>query len=222
MAQRMTADEEIQRLVLEELKWDPEIEPTDVGMEVDDGVVTLTGTVESYPMKLAAERAAHRAPGVKAVANDIQVKLPFERVRGDTDIAAAASNALAWDTQVPSDRIKITVRAGWVTLEGNVDWHFQRDAAERMLRNMTGVKGVANLVTVGAPEVSPELVKSQIEAALERGAELDARRITVEVHDGMVTLVGIVRSWFERAEAEKAVWAVEGVTEVDNRITVAS
>jgi len=216
----MRTDEEIQRDVLKELEWDPEVEPTDVGVEVDDGVVTLTGTVESYPMKWAAERAAHRVLGVKAVANDIKVKLPFSSQRDDTDIAKAAASALAWDTQVPHDRIKVTVRDGWVTLEGNVDWHFQKEAAERDVRSLVGVKGVTNSITVSARKVSPDKVKAEIEEALKRSAELEASRIDVRTIDGKVILSGTVRSWAEREEAEDAAWATEGVSDVENRITV--
>lgn len=218
----IVTDEEIQRRVLDELKWDPEVDPTDVGVEVDDGVVTLTGTVESYPMKFAAEKAAKRVLGVKAVANDIEVKLPGERVRTDTDIAQAAANALEWNTQVPHERIKVTVRDGWVTLEGDVDWPYQKEAARKAVEGLTGVKGVSNLIEVRAPKVSPDEVKARIEEALERSAELDARRIRVEAQDGKVILSGTVRSWVEREEAESAAWATRGVTDVENRITISS
>lgn len=214
-------DEEIKQQVLDELKWDPEVEPTDVGVEVDDGVVTLTGTVESYPMKYAAEQAAKRVLGVKAVANNIEVKLPGERMRTDTDIAQAAVNALQWNTQVPDERIKVTVRNGWVTLEGNVDWSYQKEAAKRAVENLIGVKGVSNLIEVRSPKVSPIEVKSSIEDALERSAELDARRIRVEAQDGKVILSGTVRSWAARQEAENAAWGTKGVSDVENRLTIA-
>ncbi len=221
MVTRSVSDEEILQRVLDELRWDPQVEPTDVGVEVDDGVVTLTGTVESFPMKYAAENAARRVVGVKAVANDIQVRLPQEQARTDTDIAKAAADALEWNTQVPHERIKVVVRDGWVTLEGDVDWHFQREAAERSVRDLMGVKGVTNLITVSAPRVSPTEVKSNIEKALERSARLDAGRIQVEARDGKVILSGTVRSWVEREEAEDAAWATEGVSDVENRITIA-
>ena len=214
MATRLLSDEEIQRQVMNELRWDPQVEPTDVGVEVDNGVVTLTGTVESYPMKHAAEKAVHRVLGVKAVANDIQVKLPFERARTDTEIAQAAANALQWNTQVPHERIEVTVSDGWVALEGDVDWNYQKEAAEKSVRDLTGVKGVTNLITVAAPKISSQDVKSHIEDALRRSAELDARRIQVDVRDGKVVLSGSVRSWSERQEAENAAWAAEGVSEV--------
>lgn len=222
MAGRLTSDEDIQQRVLQELRWDPRVEPTDVGVEVDNGVVTLTGTVESYAMKMAAEEAAKRVYGVKAVANDIQVKLPFERTRTDTDIAAAAVQALQWNTEVPHERIKVTVRDGWVTLEGDVDWHYQKTAAERAVRNLVGVKGVSNLIRITAPTVtvSATEVKSEIEEALKRNAELEARQIDVDVRDGKVILRGSVDSWDDREEAENAAWSARGVSDVENQLTV--
>ncbi len=220
MAAKMLTDEEIQRQVLDELRFDPEVEPTDVGVEVDNGVVTLTGTVDSYSMKFAAEKAAKRVKGVKAVANDIQVTLPFERTRTDTDIARAAANALEWNTEVPHERIKVTVHEGWVTLEGDVDWHYQKEAAERSVRDLMGVKGVTNLIAVAAPKASPDQVKSLIEDALERSAQLDAERIHVDIRDGKAVLSGTVRSWVEKQDAEDAAWAAEGVSDVENLITV--
>jgi len=217
------SDEEIQRRVLDELKWDPEVEPTDVGVAVKNGIVTLTGTVASYAMKFAAERAAKRVDGVKAVANDIQVKLPFEKTRTDTDIAEAAVNALKWDVEVPADRIKVTVHNGWVTLEGDVEWNFEREAAERDVRYLTGVKGVTNLIKVVGLRLkpTPSEVKTRIEDALTRSAELDAQRIQVDVKDGKVILRGSVRSWAEREEAEDAAWSAPGVTDVEDQIVVA-
>src|SRR3972149_707584 len=163
MADTILTDEEIQAKVLDELRWNPEVEPTDVGIEVDNGVVTLTGTVESYPMKFAAEKAAHRVLGVKAVANDVQVKLPSDKRRTDTDIAAAAASALEWDTTVPHQRVRVTVREGRVTLEGSVDrWHY-KDAVEKAVRNLSGVTGVANLITIAASKVSSEQIRHKIE-----------------------------------------------------------
>ena len=221
MADTMLTDEELQAKVLDELRWNPEVKPTDVGIEVDDGVVTLTGTVESYPMKVAAEKAAHRVRGVRAVANDIHVTLPFERTRSDTEIAAAAAHALGWNTQIPVERVNLTVRVGWITLDGEVDWAYQKESAEMAVRNLTGVRGVTNILHIASTfTMAPQEVRFMIEEALKRNAELDAQRIRVETADGKVILSGTVRSWAERQEAEYAAWAAEGVSDVENRITV--
>jgi len=222
MVERVRTDEAIRDDVLDELEWDPAIpEPSQIGVAVENGVVTLTGTVSSYAIKRAAEEAARRVEGVRAIANDIEVKIPSAAARSDTDIAAAAVNALQWDTQVPSDRIKVIVRNGWVTLEGTVDYWYQKQAAERDVRNLQGVTGVTNLIKVVSPYVSPAEVKSRIERALEHHAELEAQRINVEVEDSKVILTGRVRSVAEREEAESAAWSTKGVSEVENRIIVA-
>mgnify|MGYP005842392785 CR=1 FL=1 len=214
-------DEAIRDDVIAELESEPELpEPARVGVSVREGVVTLTGSVSSYPQRMAAERAARRVDGVKAVANDIEVKLPTAAIRSDSDIAAAAVNALHWDVQVPDERIQVTVREGWVTLEGDVDYWYQKQAAERDVRSLQGVKGVINNIKVLAPRVSPAEVKAKIEQALERSAELDARRINVEAYDGTLVLTGKVRSLAEKEEAEAAAWAARGVSNVENRIVV--
>ncbi|SRR5581483_2035523 len=210
-------DQEIQKDVLDELRWDATVQPNEIGVSVKDGVVTLTGWVDSYLKKWAAEEAAHRVPGVKAVANDIEVKLATERT--DADIAEAAVHALEWDAAIPSDKVKVTVSKGWVTLRGEVEWQYQRQDAERVVRRLTGVKGVTNLITV-KPGVTPVDLKRKIEDALVRNARLDAERITVEVDGGKAILRGTVRSWAEREEAERVAWSAPGITEVDNRIEV--
>jgi len=210
-------DEEIQKDVLAELKWDAQVQPNEIGVSVKDGVVTLTGWVDSYLKRWAAEDAAHRVGGVKAVANDIEVKLFSERT--DADIAEAAIRALQWDASVPADKIQVTVSKGWVTLKGAVNWNFEKQDAERVVRRLTGVKGVSNLITV-KPSTTPSELKKRIEDALVRNAKVDANKITVEVQGSKAILKGAVRAWVEKEEAERVAWLAPGVTSVENRITV--
>jgi osmotically-inducible protein OsmY len=210
-------DEEIQRDVMSEIKWDARLQPNEIGVIVKDGVVTLTGWVDSYLKKWSAEDAVHRVAGVKAVANDIEVKLLNERT--DPDIAEAAVRSLQWDTLVPADKIQVTVSKGWVTLKGEVEWQYQREDAERVIRRLAGVKGVSNLITV-KPRATASELKKKIEDALVRNAEFDARRISVDVQGNKAILKGTVRSWAERQEAERAAWSAPGITDVDNRISI--
>jgi len=221
MAVMVHTDEEVQRDVLRELKFEASIQPNEIGVAVKDGIVTLTGYVDSFLKKWAAEEAAHRVHGVKAVANDIEVKLPTSAERTDADIAAAVTRALEWDAYVDVDKLDVTVSKGWVTLKGVVEWGFQRADAERVARRITGVRGVSNLITVRPRQKpSPEETKRKIEDALVRNAEMDAKRISVDVDGDKVILSGTVRSWAERMEAERAAWSAPGVASVEDRITV--
>ena len=213
-------DEQIQREVLAELAFDPRVRASEIGVIVKEGVVTLTGWVDSYAKRWAAEEAAHRVRGVRAVANDIEVRLPGAAERTDADIAAAAVRALEWDALVPLGQLDITVSKGWVTLRGEVEWHHQKEDAERVVRRLQGVRGVSNLIVVRT-RAQPEELKRKIEEALVRSAETDAQRITVEVQGAKVVLKGTMRAWAEQRAAERIAWSAPGVREVDNRITVA-
>jgi len=219
MATHIRTDEEIRSEVIEELKWDRRIQSNEIGVAVKDGIVTLTGWVYSYLKKIAAEEAALRVPSVKAVANDIEVRLPAFPEHTDADIAAAVLNALRWDAAIPTDKVNVTVSEGWVTLKGEIDYYFQKIDAERAVRRITGVKGVTNLITV-KPHTLPSDLKQSIEKALIRNAQTDAKHITVEVQDSKIILRGTVRSYAEKQAAEDTAWSAPGVTEVDNRIVV--
>lgn len=219
IATTLRSDADIQTEVLAELKWEPRVQAPEIGVAVKDGVVTLTGWVDSYTKRWAAEDAAHRVRGVKAVANDIEVRLGTGGERPDTEIAAAAARALEWDALLVPERIDVTVSKGWITLRGTVDWHYKKQEAERAVRNLPGVKGVSNLIEVKS-KMQPAEIKRQVEQALVRTAQTDAEHISVEVNDGKVTLKGTVRAWVERQEAERAAWRAPGVVSVDNRITV--
>jgi osmotically-inducible protein OsmY len=206
--------------VIDELRFQPNVREAEIGVAAREGVVTLTGFVPSYPEKVAAVRAAERVFGVRAVADDLTVRLPGTAQRSDTDIAHAAVEALKWNVEVPDTAIKLTVKDGWITMEGDVDWEFQRRAADRSVRFLTGVKGVVNRVTVHRASVSALEVQRHITDALKRSATVDAQRISVEARDGRVVLRGKVRSWAERTDAEAAAWAAPGVSAVEDDITV--
>lgn len=210
-------DQEIQTDVMAELRWDPSVPATEIGVVVKDGVVTLTGTVDTYMKKWRAEEVAHHVNGVIAVANDIQVRSIGERT--DSDIAAAAVHALSWNSTIPQGKVHVTVDKGWITLKGDVEWQFQRQEAERAVRRLLGVKGVSNLITV-KPAATPSDLKRKIEDALVRNAQVDAERITVEVQGSKAVLRGKVRSWAEREEAERVAWLAPGITSVDNQISL--
>jgi osmotically-inducible protein OsmY len=216
----MKTDMQIQKDVIEELRWDPSVRETEIGVAVKDGVVTLSGVVDSYADKYAAEHAAQRVSGVKAIAEDLRVQLVQSSKRSDTEIAHAAVTALKWDIQVPDDKITVKVDDGYITLSGNVEWKFQQEAAERDVRYLTGAKGVMNLIKVMPKRASKFEVSARIKDALRRNAERDADHITVEAADGKVTLKGVVRSFAERNDAERAAWSAPGVMSVDDRIAI--
>jgi osmotically-inducible protein OsmY len=219
MANHRSTDEEIQRDVLTELKWDARVSPNEIGVSAKGGVVTLRGTVDDYAKKWAAEAAALRVRAVKAVANDIEVRLAPSSERTDEEIAAAAIRALEWDAVVPQGKVKVKVSNAWITLTGEVEWYHQKLDAERVVRRLTGVKGVTNVVSV-KPVVDPSDIKSEIERALVRSAKTDAENIEVEVQGGRVVLKGKVKSLAEGQDAIRVAWLAPGVTSVDNQLDV--
>lgn len=215
----MGKDSQLQSAVMDELRWEASINAADIGVAAKEGVVTLTGFVRSYPEKQSAERAAKRVAGVKAVAEEIEIRLAGIYERTDSDIAKSAVAALAWNVTVPRDSVKVMVEHGWVTLEGEVGWQYQKKEAEDSVRNLPGVKGVSNLVQIKAT-VDTAHLKANIEQALIRNAQFDARQISVEAVAGKVVLRGQVRSWAEKEEAEHVAWSAPGVTKVENAVTV--
>jgi osmotically-inducible protein OsmY len=215
----MKSDSEIERDVKEELGWHPDLDATDIAVSVKKGVVTLTGFVKSYTDKYEAEAAAKRVAGVVALANDIEVRLPSVDERPDPEIARDAVAAIKSQLPISFEHIKVVVKGGWVTLEGQVEWQYQRQTAENTVRRIKGVKGVSNLVQL-RPRAQPTEIQRKIQEAFRRNAEIDANRITVEANGGEVVLKGTVRSWVEREEAERAAWAAPGVTKVEDRIVV--
>jgi len=212
-------DKQLQQNVLQELDWEPGVRATDIGVSVHEGVVTLSGFVDSYAEKFDAEDAAKRVFGVKGLANDLEVHLPYPAQRPDPEIAAAAVHALETATSIPAGRLQVTVRDGVLILEGEVDWQYQLTAAGNAVRWLSGVRDVRNRITV-RPQVSAANVKTKIEDALRRSAEVEARRVTVDAADGKVTLRGTVHSWHERNEVEQAAWRAPGVTDVEDLLMV--
>ncbi|RKN19027.1 BON domain-containing protein [Micromonospora musae] len=215
-------DQEIQSDVLDELTWEPRVRPHEIGVTVSEGVVTLTGRVESYAKKWAAERAAHRVPRVRAVANDLTVQLPGGAERADPEVAGAVGHALEWDAFVPLEQLQVTVSDGWVTLHGEVEWEYQRRAAERAVSRLTGVRGLSNGITV-RPSIRADghELAERIVDALARSRATESEHVTVRVHGDTVLLAGLVHSIPERAEVERVAWSAPGIREVQNHIAVA-
>jgi osmotically-inducible protein OsmY len=215
----MKSDSEIERDVKEELQWDPDLDATDIAASVKKGVVTLTGFVKSYTDKYEAEAAAKRVAGVSGVANDLEVRMPSVDERPDPEIARDAVAAIKSQLPISSEHIKVVVKNGWVTLEGQAEWQYQKSTAENAVRRIKGVKGVSNLIVL-KPRAEPSEIKNKILEAFKRNAEVDANRIQIETHGSEVVLKGTVRSWIEREEAERVAWSAPGVTNVEDRIVV--
>ena len=215
----MPNDQHLQHAVLAELNWEPGVTAGHIGVSANDGVVTLTGHVESFAEKQAAETAALRVKGVKAVADEIEVRLRPETQRTDDELAAAAVERLAWDVSVPREAVKVTVENGWITLAGEVDWHYQRAAAEQDIHRLFGVVGVTNLITIRST-VHPSDISDDITHALHRSWFFDPTTISVAAEDGKVRLTGTVHSAHERQVAAATAWSAPGVTEVENDIVI--
>jgi osmotically-inducible protein OsmY len=215
----MKSDNQIQDDVMEEIRWDPILDKSDIGVSVNDGIVTLSGHVNNYMKKISAEKAAKRVKDVKAVAMDVDVRLGYEQQRNDTEIASAALNAIKWDTSVPDDKLKLSVEDGRITLEGQLTWQYQKNAAEQAVRSLNGVKGVINSITISQP-VNTAVIKDKIRTALERNADVEAARIRIETNGNKVTLKGSVNSWTERRIAEQAAWSSPGVISVEDNLLI--
>lgn len=215
----MKTDSQLQHDVMEELKWEPSVHATQIGVEVKDGVVTLAGEVGSYVEKWNAERVAQRVGGVKAMAVEMQVRLSGLGGQSDADIARAAENVLSWNSTFATDAIKVRVEGGWLTLSGDVEWQYQREDAADRVRLLSGVTGLSNEIGI-KPSASTTVVKSDIEAALKRGAVTDAKSVFVDVEDGVVVLTGTVNSWAERRLATSSAWRSPGVRNVIDKMSL--
>ena len=215
----MSEERELQESVMVELGWEPSIDAAHVGVTANAGVVTLTGHVQSFAQKVAAERAAARVKGVKAVAEEIEVKLPYDMKRGDESIAQAAIERLAWDSSVPPNAVEIRVEKGWITLNGEVDWQFQKEASAQAVRTLIGVVGVSNLIEI-KPTVNADDVGRNITRALHRSWFYDPNTIEVSAQGGKIRLTGHVTTWNARDLAGNTAWSAPGATFVENEIAV--
>lgn len=216
----MSHDDHLKNAVLAELIWEPTINSAHIGVTAANGTVTLTGTVDSYAQKQAAETATGRVKGVKAIAEEIDIKLPYEVKHSDADIAAAAVNRLAWDSSLPRDAVKVKAEKGWVTLTGEVEWHYQMEAAEREVRHLMGVIAVVNKITIKS-RVDTANLQDDIQRALHRSIFFQPERVHVSANDGRIKLTGTVDSWTERQTAGSTAWAAQGATSVENNLIVA-
>ena len=216
----MKTDTQLQQDVMDELQWDPRFNASEIGVAVKNGIVTLSGHVDNYTKKLAAEEAAKRVKDVKGLVEEITVQLVHDGKRSDQDIALAAVNLLKWNNAVPDQNIKVEVEDGWLTMEGHVDWQFQKDAAKSAVKDITGLKGVVNLLNI-KPRVIAPVVRDTIKKALERSADIEADRIQIETAGNKVILRGKARTWNEKLEVERAAWSAPGVMEVEDEMILA-
>ncbi len=215
----MKTDAEIQRDVMAELKWEPFINASEIGVAVQNGVVTLSGIVDTYSKKLTAEEAVKRITGVKAVAEDIEVRFVDAAVKSDTEIARRIADSLKWHSAVQEEKIKLTVENGWVTLEGQVDWEYQKNAVKSTIENLAGIKGISDLITV-KPTVTAKDIKLKIASAFHRSAAIDSEKIQIEIIGNKAVLKGKVRSWIEKKEAQDAACNAPGITSVENKLDI--
>ena len=212
-------DQSLKQIVVDELVWDPSVNEAHIGVTARSGVVTLTGHVGSYAEKHAAEQAAGRVSGVQAIADELEIRYLYAVGHGDEDIAKQALNVLSWDLAIPKDKVKIKIEKGWVTLSGDVDWYYQKNAAESDVRKLLGVMGVSNQIVI-KPSVQASDVQKKIKAAFERNADVEAAKIVVATDGSKVTLSGQVNSYYQRTLAENTAWSAPGVTHVHDHITV--
>ncbi len=215
----MKTDAQLQKEVMDELKWQPILSSSQIGVAVRNGIAELSGTVDSYAEKKAAERATFKVAGIKGITESIKINLGFGSQKNDVELAEAVLNALKWNVKVPSEDVRVKVENGWVTVEGQVDWDYQRNAIRKTVENLTGVKGLTNTVSL-SPRVHVSDVKTKIREAFERHAVIDANNIKVECNGSKVTLKGVVRSYAEKSDAEREAWNAPGVTSVENELEV--